>query len=301
MDMVNSREKNPIFVPSVKTKFFALFGDPLGFSASPWMHNHIFRKLGMDCVYSPLEIVPGELETVLKTMETWHYAGANVTMPYKAKVAPFLDGLADSARYTEVVNTIVIGEDGRKIGHNTDGVGFVKSLYSPLGLDVPAKEYLLLGAGGAASAIACTLASEGVKRVLVLSRTTSFYRAEALKKRMDAYFPGVCEVGELSEEVLRSAVPEHEVIINATKVGMYPKADEVLFDTALLKPFQYVCDVVYNPRETKMVTQAKERGCKAIGGLWMMVNQGAEAFRLWTGVEPPVDFMYKTACCFFDR
>lgn len=289
-----------IFVPSVNTKFFVLFGDPLAFSVSAWMHNHVFRKLGMDCLYSPLETAEGELGTAVKTMETWHCAGANVTMPFKAKVVPYLDDLADSARYTEVVNTIVFGEDGRKVGHNTDGEGFVQSLYSPLGLDVPSKEYLILGAGGAASAIACTLAAKGVKRILVLSRKSSFHRVEALKKRMDDHFPGVCSIDEMSEDVLRRAVPAHEVIINATKVGMGPYADQTVFNTDLLSPSQAVCDVVYNPRETKMILEAKKKGCKAIGGLWMLVNQGAEALRLWTGIEPPVDFMYETACRFLD-
>ncbi len=291
----------PIFIPSVHTKFFVLFGDPLAFSVSAWMHNHVFRKLGMDCLYSPLETAEGELGTAVKTMETWHCAGANVTMPYKAKVVPFLDGLADSARYTEVVNTIVPGEDGRKIGHNTDGEGFVKSLYSPLGLDVPSKEYLILGAGGAASAVACTLASKGVRRILVLARKSGFHRAENLQQRMEKYFPGVCVIDEMSGEVLRRAVPAHEVIINATKVGMGPYADQTVFDTNLLSPSQAVCDVVYNPRETKMILEAKEKGCRVIGGLWMLVNQGAEALRLWTGIEPPVDYMYETACRFLDR
>lgn len=291
----------PIFVPSIHTKFFVLFGDPLSFSVSAWMHNHVFRKLGMDCLYSPLEVTEGELETAVKTMETWHCAGANVTMPYKAKIVPYLDDLADSARYTGVVNTIVLGENGRKTGHNTDGEGFVQSLYSPLGLDVPSKEYLILGAGGAASAIACTLSSKGVKRILILSRKSSFHRVEGLKKRMDEHFPGVCAIDEMSEDVLRRAVPAHEVIINATKVGMGSYADQTLFDTDLLSPSQSVCDVVYNPRETKMILEAKEKGCKTLGGLWMLVNQGAEAFRLWTGIEPPAEYMYETACRFLDR
>ena len=118
---------------------------------------------------------------------------------------------------------------------------------------------------------------------------------------MDEHFPGVCAIDEMNGDVLRRAVPAHEVIINATKVGMGTYADETVFDTALLSPSQSVCDVVYNPRETKMILEAKEKGCKALGGLWMLVNQGAEAFRLWTGIEPPAEYMYETACRFLDR
>ena len=106
---------------------------------------------------------------------------------------------------------------------------------------------------------------------------------------------------EMSEDVLRRAVPAHEVIINATKVGMGPYADQTVFDTDLLSPSQSVCDVVYNPRETRMILEAKEKGCKTLGGLWMLVNQGADALRLWTGIEPPADLMYETACRFLDR
>ncbi len=290
MEQTKMEASHP-FVPSVKTRFFALFGNPLGFTASPWMHNHVFQKLGMDCLYSPYEISDDELETVVKGMHAYHIAGANVTMPFKARVWKYLDGLADSAN--------VIDENGRKTGHNTDGEGFVKSLVDRLSLDVPNESYVLFGAGGAASAIACTLASRGVASILTLCRDENSVHVENMKRHLDLHFPGVCEFRKMTDESLRSALDERNVLINATKVGMYPKVDEVLFDTSLLAPRHVVCDVIYNPKETKFLVEAKKRGCRTLSGLWMLVNQGAEAFRLWTGITPPVEYMFETVERFF--
>lgn len=301
MEKIAAEKESPIFVPSVTTRFFALFGNPLGFTASPWMHNHVFRKLGMDCLYSPYEIPEDGLETVVKNMGAFHIAGANVTMPFKAKVSKYLDALAESARTTEVVNTISVDADGKKTGHNTDGEGFVRSLSDQMRLDVPNLKYVLFGTGGAASAIACSLASKGVRTILTLCRDESSPHVENFRKHLDAHFPGVCTIRKMTDASIRDGVAGRDVIINATKVGMFPKVDDVLFDTSVLGPDHVVCDVIYNPKETRLLVEAKKRGCRTLSGLWMLVYQGAEAFRLWTGVTPPTDYMFETACRFFTK
>ncbi|MEG1825592.1 MAG: shikimate dehydrogenase, partial [Cloacibacillus sp.] len=147
-----------IFNTTVNTKFFGLLGNPLSQSAAPFMQNSVYQKLEIDALYVPLEIAMDQLEAVVANLENFHYAGSGVTMPFKTQVHKYLDELAPSARCTEVVNTIVF-EKGRKIGHNTDGVGFVLSLKKQLGLDIPNHKYLLLGAGGAGTAIAGALAA----------------------------------------------------------------------------------------------------------------------------------------------
>ncbi len=257
------------------------------------MHNSVYQKMGLDLLYVPLELEIGQLETVVRTMEHFNYAGSGVTMPFKTLVHKYLDGLADSAVFTEVVNTIVIEKDGRKIGHNTDGTGFVRSLEDRAGLKIPDHRYLILGSGGAATAIACALAAKGAARMRSLCILQDFSCAEALYSRVNTHFPGICEIGEMNEETIRRGLHEFDVIIHATKVGLYPKVDEVLFDTTLLDESHLVCDVVYVPMETRLLKESGKRGCRTLSGIWMNVYQAAEQMRLWAGIDPPVDFMYQ--------
>lgn len=283
-----------MFNSTVNTKFFGLLGNPLGQSAAPFMHNSVYQELGIDALYVPLEITLDQLGPAVKNLETFHYAGSGVTMPFKTQVHKYLDGLADTSRYTEVVNTIVF-ENGKKIGHNTDGSGFVLSLEKQLGLNIPDHNYLLLGAGGAASAIACTLAMKGAKDIKSLCIAKDFFCAETLLARVDKYFPHVCTIGEMTEKSIAEALQKYEVIIHATKVGMYPHYEDILFNPDLLRPENIVADVVYVPVQTKLLVEADKRGCKTLSGLWMNTYQAAEQMRLWLGIEPPMDFMYANA------
>ena len=282
-----------MFNTTVNTKLFGLMGNPLGQSAAPFMHNSVYQKLGIDALYIPLEMEMADLGPALENMEKLHYAGTGVTMPFKTQAHKYLDGLADSARYTEVVNTVVIQENGAKIGHNTDGTGFVLSLEEQLGLRIDEHNYLILGSGGAATAIACALAMKGAKDIRSLCIAQDYFCAETLYNRVEPHFPGVCSIAEMNDRTIREGLAAYDVIIHATKVGMFPKSDETLFDPDLLKPGQVVCDVVYVPVDTKLLQEAARRGCRTLSGLWMNVNQAAEQMRLWLGIEPPLDFMYQ--------
>lgn len=281
-----------MFNPTVNTKFFGLLGHPLSQSAAPFMHNSVYQKLGMDCLYIPLEISMEQLEPVVRNLENFHYAGSGVTMPFKTQVYKYLDGLADSARFTEVVNTIVI-EGEKKIGYNTDGTGFVMSLKKQLGLNIPDHNYLILGSGGAATAIACALAIDGAKDIRSLCIAKDYFCAETLYSRVDKHFPFVCTIGEMDDKNIAVSLSKYDVIIHATNVGMYPHFDEMLIDPDMLKPEHIVCDVVYVPVETKLLHEAAARGCRTLSGLWMNTYQAAEQMRLWTGIEPPVEYMYE--------
>ncbi|MCD8163760.1 MAG: shikimate dehydrogenase [Synergistaceae bacterium] len=284
-------DKQEIFNSSVNTKFFGLLGNPLGQSAAPFMHNSVYQKLGIDALYVPLELSMEQLEPVVANLENFHYAGSGVTMPFKTQVHKYLDVLADSARFTEVVNTIVF-EEGKKIGHNTDGTGFVLSLQKQLGLEIPDHNYLILGAGGAGTAIACALAMEGAKDIKSLCIAKDYFCAETLFDRVDRHFPSVCTIGEMTEKSIAAALEKYDVIIHATKVGMYPKVDDILFAPDLLKPHHIVADVVYVPVETTLLREAAARGCRTLSGLWMNTYQAAEQMRLWLGIEPPMEYMY---------
>ena len=283
-----------MFCSTINTKFFGLLGNPLGQSAAAFMHNSVYQKMGIDALYSPLELDMADLGHVIQNLERFHYAGSGVTMPFKTQAHKYLDGLADSAKYTEVVNTIVIDDSGKKMGHNTDGVGFVKSLQEQLGLDIPDHRYLILGSGGAGTAIACALAMNGANKMRSLCILQDYFCAETLYSRVNTHFPGICEIAEMNEKTIKAGMEEYDVVIHATKCGMHPHCSESIVDPSFFSASHKVCDVVYVPIETKLLQDARARGCQTLSGLWMNVNQAAEQMRLWLGIEPPLDFMYQT-------
>ncbi len=281
-----------MFNTTVNTKFFGLLGNPLSQSAAPFMQNSVYQKLGMDCLYVPLELDMEQLEPVIKNLANFHYAGSGVTMPFKTQAHKYLDGLADSAKFTEVVNTIVF-ENGKKIGHNTDGTGFVLSLKNQLELKISEHNYLILGSGGAATAIACALAMEGAKDIRSLCIAKDYFCAETLYSRVNKHFPSVCSIAEMTEKNIAESLKQYDVVIHATKVGMFPNSEEILFDPDLLNEKNIVCDVVYVPVQTRLLKEASARGCKTLSGLWMNTYQAAEQIRLWTGAEAPIEYMYE--------
>ena len=246
----------------------------------------------MDVFYAPYEIEPEDLEHIVKNLKRFHFGGASVTMPFKTVVYKYLDGLDESSRCTEVVNTIVIDKDGRLIGHNTDGSGCVKAFKTRCGMNIAEHDFLILGAGGAASAVAAAIAKEGAKKIKVLNIKEDFALAEKLQSRIEAFYPGCCTVDYMNDETIKKYLGECDTVIHATKVGMYPKSDAVLFNTEWLTPQHTVCDVVYVPVETTLLSEAKARGCTTLSGLWMNINAATEQMRLWFGFEAPADFMY---------
>ena len=281
-----------MFNPTVNTKFIRLFGNPLGQSAAAYLHNNVYQALDMDCFYAPYEIEIEDIEHVVKNLKRFHFGGASVTMPFKTVVYKYLDSLDESSRCTEVVNTIVIDGESRLIGHNTDGSGCVKAFETRCGMNIAKHKFLILGAGGAASAVAAALAKSGAKDIKVLNIKEDFALAEKLQSRIEAFYPGRCSVDYMNDKTINKNLADYDVVIHATKVGMYPKSDAVLFNTEWLSPAHTVCDIVYVPAETKLLAEAKARGCTTLSGLWMNINGAIEQMRLWFGIEAPADFMY---------
>ncbi|MDR1965403.1 MAG: hypothetical protein LBQ36_01720, partial [Synergistaceae bacterium] len=204
---------------TTSTKLFGLMGNPLGQSAAPYMHNSVYQKMGIDAIYIPIEMEMADLGPAIGNMTRLRFAGTGVTMPFKTQAHKYLDDLADSAKFTEVVNTIEVRPDGTKVGHNTDGIGFVLSLEKQLGLDIPGHRYLLLGAGGAGTAIACALAASGAKSIRSLCIAQDYFCAETLFSKVDRHFPGVCEIAEMTENTIKQSLGDFDVVIHATKVG----------------------------------------------------------------------------------
>jgi shikimate dehydrogenase len=274
------------------TKLVGLLGRPLGHSLSPAMHNRAFQALGLNYCYLPIEVTARDLPVVTAGIARMNFAGYNVTIPHKIRVMDCLDAIDPLARAIGAVNTVTI-EDGRSTGYNTDGIGFLQSLEAGGGLSVADKSILVLGSGGAARAIAMTLAREGAARVAISNRTVQ--KARALADDVNRQGRTCCEALALQKTPLAAALRSTDILVNTTSVGMHPDSGGSPIDSALLPEHLVVCDIVYNPRRTLLLETARQKGCRIVEGLGMLVYQGAASFRLWTGRSAPIGAMF-AAC-----
>jgi len=257
---------------------------------SPAMHNAAFSALGLDYTYLPFRVRREELPGAIAGVRALNIVGLNVTIPHKVAVMPLLDRLEPLAEKMGAVNTIV-NEDGVLTGSNTDAPGFLQALRSQ-NIEPEGKKIVILGAGGAAKGIAFILAEAGASLV-ILNRTIS--KAEELAAQMARYYHQDLKAMTLSEENLTSALDRADVLVNATSVGMVPDVDRTPVPSRLLNPKLAVCDIVYNPLETRLLREAKAAGARTIDGLDMLVWQGALAFKQWTGREAPFAIMKQAA------
>ncbi|MHB1418962.1 MAG: shikimate dehydrogenase [Bacillota bacterium] len=272
-----------------RTRVVGIFGHPVSHSMSPVMHRAAFRKLGLDYVYLPFDVFPQRVSEAVLAIRALGFHGVNVTIPHKEAVIPFLDSLSPEAKMIGAVNTIV-QEDGVLYGHNTDGLGFIRSLEEEANTIPRGKTIVLVGAGGACRAIALTLASKGAKRLFIVNRTLP--RAEAVAAEVNGSTGVHARPLSLDNRSLEEALEKADILVNTSPVGMYPHTDvEPVVPEELLNSRLLVCDLVYNPKETTLLQAAARRGCRTLSGLGMLVYQGAEAFKLWTRVDAPVDVM----------
>lgn len=270
-------------------KVFGVFGDPIEHSLSPAMHNAAFSALGIDCVYHAFRVKPEKLENAILGAEAMGFGGLNLTVPLK-EAALRLDCVKPDplAAGIGAVNTIMFRE-GEILGYNTDGLGARQALLETA-VEIKGSKVLIAGAGGAARAIAFQLAADGAQ-VTIANRTEE--RAVELAGDISAAkLPGKVKGTGLLE--LGNLIREADILINTTTLGMHPHVDVSIAEARDLHPDLAVFDIVYNPLETKLLRDAKAAGAKTVSGVLMLVYQGAEAFRLWTGAEPPVELMKKT-------
>ena len=270
-----------------KTKIYGLVGHPLEHTASPAMHNAAFRALGLNAVYLAFDIEPMVFEDAIKGLKALKVGGFNVTIPYKERIIPLLTHVDSSAAKVGAVNTVKL-DDSLLKGYNTDVIGFLAPL---LELDLKLDEItaLILGAGGAAKACVRALLDAGCREIIVLNR--SLERALNLFKQHNN--TNILKVGPLNEESLKEALSRARLVVNTTPVGMYPNVDESIIPKVLLRSDLIVYDLVYRPVETRLIKEAKEAGATTISGYKMLLEQAAESFRIWTGLEPPKDVMLK--------
>lgn len=274
-----------------RTRLTGLLGSPVSHSISPAMHNTAFSMLGLDYVYLGFDVGETTLKDAVTGLKTLNARGFNLTMPNKNKILEYLDHLSPAAEMIQAVNTVV-NDNGILTGHNTDGVGYMQSVRDA-GYDIIGKTVTVMGAGGAATAICAQAALDGVKKIHIFLRSTSrFYgRTRSLADTINC--TTACEAilhDNSDQKALKEALEESVMLINATSVGMAPDTEaSIVTDTRLLKPELIVSDIIYNPRETRLLHDAKEQGCRTFNGLYMLLYQGAEAFRLWTGQAMPTE------------
>jgi len=271
-------------------RVFGVFGDPIGHSLSPAMHNAAFSALGMDCVYHAFRVRPEKLEKAILGAEAMGFGGLNLTVPLK-ETALKLDCIKPDplAEKIGAINTVVFGKTGEITGYNTDGLGAKQALLDAA-VEIRGSKIVVAGAGGAARAITFQLAVDGAD-ITIINRTEE--RAIELAKDISgAALPGKIRGTGLSG--LKGLLKEADVLINTTTLGMHPNIETTIATAEELHPDLTVFDIVYNPLETKLLREAKAAGAKTVSGVLMLIYQGAEAFRLWTEIEPPVELMKKT-------
>jgi shikimate dehydrogenase len=274
-----------------QTTLVGVIGWPVKHSLSPAMHHAAFAELGLDWSYVPLPVYPDHVGEAVRGVQALGFAGANVTVPHKQAVLAYLDEVSRAAQVIGAVNTIVV-RDGALYGDNTDAAGFIASLHET-GFHPAGTYCALLGAGGAARAVAHALADAGALQVCIYNRT--FSRARDLCRDMAKFHSHVrFEPASLSD--VAAIGEDTDLVVNTTSVGMWPDTEASPWPGELPIPAHpTVCDLVYNPQETVFLTQARAAGAETVGGLGMLVYQGAAAFEMWTGRPAPVDIM-REAC-----
>jgi shikimate dehydrogenase len=270
-----------------RAELTGVFGDPVDGNPTGVMEEAAFAACGLNYRYLTLKVTKEDFDDAMKSIRALHMKGMNLTMPHKINVLPYLDELSQAASIIGAVNTIVVKEDGMLFGENTDGKGFVQALGNN-GISPAGKNVVILGAGGAAKAIAVECALSGASKVKIVNRT--LVRAQELAEVLTAHTEteASCEAWTGSY-----AVPtDTDILINATSIGLHPDSDkkpDINYSTVTDK--MVVSDVVFNPCDTLFLQEAKKRGAQVVNGLGMLACQGALNFTLWTGVEAPLQVM----------
>lgn len=280
---------------TAKTGLVCLLGTPIKHSFSPTMHNCAFAELGIDNIYLAFDVDQNHLRTAVEGLKALQFVGCNVTMPNKVAIIPYLDEISPASQLTGSVNTVV-NRNGKLYGTITDGVGYMEAL-KDRGFDILGKKIVLLGSGGAATAVAIQAALDGVAEISMFARKDEFYhRGEETARKINEKTACKASLHDLADtELLRKELAESVLLANCTPLGMKPLLGmSPITDPTLLRPDLIVTDVIYSPAKTPLLEMAEQVGCPTMNGLGMMLFQGAASFKLWTGQEMPIDKVKET-------
>ncbi len=277
---------------TVTTKLVALLGTPLGHSLSPAMHNRVYKEMGLDYYYLPIEVSAENLATVFAAIKKMNFAGCNITIPHKVAIIKLLDELDPLAAAIGAVNTVQF-KNGKAKGFNTDGEGFLRSLKEEGGITPAGKRFLIFGSGGAARAIAFTLAMGKAAQITLCNRTKE--KADALAAEINNKIRFCADTVEMELLLQGKETIRTDVLVNATNIGMSPQSLTLPCPEAVISCRHTVVDIVYNPHKTAFLREAEKRGARVVHGLGMLIWQGVAAFTIFTGKYPPVTVMREEA------
>lgn len=265
-------------------KLYGVIGNPIAHSMSPDIHNAALKDLGLDGHYHAFKVEEDSLEDAVKGIRALGVQGINVTVPHKVSIMDHLDHIDESAKVLGAVNT-VRREGDKLVGYNTDGEGFVKSLMRILDKPISELSFLMIGAGGAARAIFTTIVRDNPEKFDICNRTIE------KAKQLAESAPSFRNAEVLSIKEAEERLEQYDVMIHTTSVGMCPNVEDIPLSLQRAASSAVVCDIVYNPIQTSLLKEAKQKGLKTLDGVGMFVEQAALSFRLWTGHEPDVEKM----------
>lgn len=263
---------------------YCVIGDPIKQSKSPLMLGRAFEECSIDATYGAFQVTPDQLPQFVQAVRELGILGMNVTIPHKLHVMELIDEVDADALGLGAVNTVV-NRNGRLIGYNTDGIGYVRSLKEEAVANIAGKKIVVVGAGGASRGIIYALLQENPSSIYVVNRTVA--KADELVASLNSDVPllaaGQAELEQLCQEA--------DIVINTTSVGMYPHPNETPIAGNWMKLGAVASDLIYNPLKTQFLLEAEQHGCVAHGGLGMFIYQGAFAFEYWTGKRAPIEAM----------
>lgn len=274
--------------PNYKAELVGVFGHPVAENPTVVMQEAAFQALNLNWRYLTIEVYPEDLEAAMQGLRAFNMKGINLTIPHKVEVLKYLDEVKSEAALMGAVNTVVRIDD-KLVGENTDGKGFMRALRQDAKVNPENKNVVLLGAGGAARSITVELALAGAKQITIVNRSVE--RGKVLTELLNEKTP--VNAGFVQWQAAYSIPADTDILVNATSIGLFPKVHEkpdLNYDS--IRPDMVVCDVIPTPM-TQFLTTAQERGAKTVDGLGMLVYQGAIGFKLWTGLDAPVETMYQ--------
>ena len=266
---------------SGNTKLACLIGHPVAHSFSPYIHNYLAKEYKVDLKYTCFDVEPDKVKEALEGIKALGIIGSNVTIPHKIEVMHYLDEIDKNAEIIGAVNTIK-NENGKLIGYNTDGRGFIKSVIEARH-SLKGKNVMVLGAGGASRAIVVELAASGVRKITICNNTIE--NAQALSDKVKGHFPEV-EMEVMPLNITEKDLEDVQILINTTPLGMSSKKDLSPIDESIMPPQGLiVCDIVYTPHDTKLLKWAIKHDLQVVHGIGMLINQAISSFEIWTGLE----------------
>lgn len=290
---MNTVSQIPCVPISGTTKLTALLGSPVAHSISPLMHNRAFQALGLDYAYLCFDVTEETLPSAVAGLKAVGIRGFNVTMPNKNKILELVDQLSPVSRICRSVNTVV-NDNGILTGTSTDGTGYMEAVRDA-GYDITGEEITMMGGGGASTAICAQAALDGIRRIHIFVRPSSRFYTRTLELAETINRTTACHAEVFNHNdhaALRRALLRSRLLINGTPVGMAPDTGKsIIEDVSLFHRDLVVSDLIYSPRKTRFLQLAESVGCRTFNGMYMLLYQGAESFRIWTGHDMPTDLI----------